>query len=335
MAWHLTEGKPLPQPMWIRCLMPYGVISPQGDNKIFPTFFIIVDVIILVTLTPFLASQMSDGTTDAAQSIVVLLSDDQLHQVRPQHLQDNTGTSHSTLNALLWFGNLVDFARIIQGYFSGTEAIILPQCQRSNPERYGRYLITCGNGSHETNIYNHNKTKLHKTMCTNMELLGRVCGWMDGWIDGWMDRWMDGWILTPSIHSTVVLSICSMFSHIIRRPSFVMYSGSLVFFVWKQTTVTLLKATSDDVKNYLIINWYLHVRNGVAVAAYSRLASRSQAKFHTMKLSPLHGPCAAAPAQSTTYPNRSLDFCRATSSQRGRWVGSWPLLLHSVHEDTI
>ena len=34
------------------------------------------------------------------------------------------------------------------------------------------------------------------------------------------------------------------------------------------------------------------------MAAYSRLASRSQAKFHTMKLSPLVGPCAAAPAQT-------------------------------------
>ena len=87
-------------------------------------------------------------------------------------------------------------------------------------------------------------------------------------------------------------------------------------------------------KKYLIISWYLHVWNGVAVAAYSRLASRSQAKFHTKKLSPLVRPCAAAPAQSTTSAYRSLDFRRATSSQRGRWVGSWPLLLRSIHEDT-
>ena len=70
---------------------------------------------------------------------------------------------------------------------------------------------------------------------------------------------------------------------------------------------------------YLIISWYLHVRNGVAVAAYSRLASQSQAKFHTKKMSPLVRPCAAAPAQSTTSAHRSLDFRRATSSQRGRW----------------
>ena len=87
-------------------------------------------------------------------------------------------------------------------------------------------------------------------------------------------------------------------------------------------------------QKYLIISWYLHVWNGVAVAAYSRLASRSQAKFHTKKLSPLVRPCAAAPAQSTTSAYRSLDFRRATSSQRDRWVGSWPLLLRSIHEDT-
>ena len=42
------------------------------------------------------------------------------------------------------------------------------------------------------------------------------------------------------------------------------------------------------------------------MAAYSRLASRSQAKFHTMKLSPLVHPCAAAPAQSTTSAYHSL-----------------------------
>ena len=102
------------------------------------------------------------------------------------------------------------------------------------------------------------------------------------------------------------------------------------------TDFSLIAITETWLKeeNYLIISWYLHVRNGVAVAAYSRLASRSQAKFHIMKLSPLVRPCAAAPAQSTTSTYRSLDFRRATSSQQGRWVGSWPLLLRSVHEDT-
>ena len=70
------------------------------------------------------------------------------------------------------------------------------------------------------------------------------------------------------------------------------------------------------------------------MTAYSRLASRSQANFQTMKLSPLSALRAATPAQSTISTCRSLGFCRVTSSQRGRWVGSWPLLLRSVHEDT-
>ena len=57
------------------------------------------------------------------------------------------------------------------------------------------------------------------------------------------------------------------------------------------------------------------------MAAYSRLASRSQAKFHTMKLSPLVRPCAAAPAQSTTSAYRSLDFAeRPLLSGAGGWV---------------
>ena len=74
-------------------------------------------------------------------------------------------------------------------------------------------------------------------------------------------------------------------------------------------------------EKYLIISWYLHVRNVVAVAAYSGLASRSQAVFHTKKLSPLLRPCAAAPAQSTTSAHRSLDFRRATSLRgAGGWV---------------
>ena len=68
---------------------------------------------------------------------------------------------------------------------------------------------------------------------------------------------------------------------------------------------------------HLIIRWYLHVWNEVAVAAYIRLTSRSQAKFQnnrnwvTFQL-----PCAAAPAQSTVSACRSLDSCWAASSQR-------------------
>ena len=52
----------------------------------------------------------------------------------------------------------------------------------------------------------------------------------------------------------------------------------------------------------------LFIKNVLAVAAYSRLASGSQAKFQTMKLSPLSAPCAAAPAQSTVSTCRSLRF---------------------------
>ena len=44
------------------------------------------------------------------------------------------------------------------------------------------------------------------------------------------------------------------------------------------------------------------------MAAYSRLASQSQAKFQTMKLSPLSALRAAAPAQSTISTCRSLRF---------------------------
>ena len=53
---------------------------------------------------------------------------------------------------------------------------------------------------------------------------------------------------------------------------------------------------------------YIFINNVVAVAACSRLASRSQAKFQTMKLSPLSAPCAAAPAQSTVSTCGSLWF---------------------------
>ena len=58
----------------------------------------------------------------------------------------------------------------------------------------------------------------------------------------------------------------------------------------------------------LMLSLNIFIKNVVAVAAYSRLASRSQAKFHTKKLSPLVRPCAAAPAQSTTSAHRSLRF---------------------------
>ena len=131
--------------------------------------------------------------------------------------------------------------------------------------------------------------------------------------------------------------------------SMLLFESSLSSAFWKVSSYSVIRAYSvSDFEKCITLfryfsllcylelrrSWYLHVRNVVAVAAYSRLASRSQAKFHTKKLSPLVRPCAAAPAQSTTSAYRSLDFRRATSSQRGRWVGSWPLLLRSVHEDT-
>ena len=56
------------------------------------------------------------------------------------------------------------------------------------------------------------------------------------------------------------------------------------------------------------VNTLNFIKNVVAVAAYSRLASRSQAKFQTMKLSPLSALRAAAPAQSTISTCRSLRF---------------------------
>ena len=53
------------------------------------------------------------------------------------------------------------------------------------------------------------------------------------------------------------------------------------------------------------------------MAAYSRLARRSQAKFQTMKLSPLSAPCAAAPAQSTVSTCRSLRFSPRSCADGG------------------
>ena len=52
----------------------------------------------------------------------------------------------------------------------------------------------------------------------------------------------------------------------------------------------------------------IFIKNVVAVAAYSRLASRSQAKFQTMKLNPLPLCCTSAPVQSTVSTCRSLRF---------------------------
>ena len=63
-----------------------------------------------------------------------------------------------------------------------------------------------------------------------------------------------------------------------------------------------------------LIDRQLFIKNVVAVAAYSRLASRSQAKFQTMKLSPLSALRAATPAQSTISTCRSLRFSSRSCS---------------------
>ena len=67
-----------------------------------------------------------------------------------------------------------------------------------------------------------------------------------------------------------VLALCLPPAHSGPREADSQCSGNIASFRW---------IYSNLIKNYLIISWYLHVRNGVAVAPYVRLASRSQAKF--------------------------------------------------------
>ena len=84
-----------------------------------------------------------------------------------------------------------------------------------------------------------------------------------------------------------------------------------VFFwlgIWCESLVWVNMGRRGVSQNVGILVVLVFIKNVVAVAAYSRLASRSQAKFHTKKLSPLVRPCAAAPAQSTTSAHRSLRF---------------------------
>ena len=71
---------------------------------------------------------------------------------------------------------------------------------------------------------------------------------------------------------------------------------------------------------------HIFIKNVVAVAAYSRLASRSQAKFHTKKLSPLVRPCAAAPAQSTTSPPSftSIFASLVNGRESNHSLNQWP-----------
>ena len=60
------------------------------------------------------------------------------------------------------------------------------------------------------------------------------------------------------------------------------------------------------INSHIHVLGYVFIKNVVAVAAYSRLASRSQAKFHTKKLSPLVRPCAAAPGQNVLSRTRMI-----------------------------
>ena len=63
-----------------------------------------------------------------------------------------------------------------------------------------------------------------------------------------------------------------------------------------------VKATPVNNKYYLIISWYLHVRNGVAVAAYIRLASQSHAKFQNNQIESHSGFHAHPHLRRARYP---------------------------------
>ena len=71
------------------------------------------------------------------------------------------------------------------------------------------------------------------------------------------------------------------------------------------------------------------------MAAYSRLASRSQAKFQTMKLNPLSAPCASAPAQSTVSTCRSLRFSLVFGCLSEQALSQWPSQTNSSIETKI
>ena len=112
-----------------------------------------------------------------------------------------------------------------------------------------------------------------------------------------------------------------------RRPTSVL---SVVFtqclhainrkFHLKVMMISVVLCKINEEINYVSI----FIKNVVAVAAYSRLASRSEAKFHTKKLSPLVRPCAAAPAQSTTSTHRSLQFSLVNGRESNHSLNQWP-----------
>ena len=66
------------------------------------------------------------------------------------------------------------FVNILQGYFTGTGAIIrLPQCQWSNPEEYEYMQITII-WIHQNRNYNHNKAKSNQAFTTCACFMGYV-----------------------------------------------------------------------------------------------------------------------------------------------------------------
>ena len=125
-------------------------------------------------------------------------------------------------------------------------------------------------------------------------------------VDIWIDLYLIKFQFLAILCVFVFLSLEEFF--ITGVQSCGVFASSLEALVWniddlysRVGNLRVSKFSNDDVYNSFI-------KNVIAVAAYSRLASRSQAKFHTKKLSPLVRPCAAAPAQSTTSAHRSLRF---------------------------
>ena len=91
-----------------------------------------------------------------------------------------------------------------------------------------------------------------------------------------------------------------------------------------------LSSTFFQIKAFLSLikkNWlnnHYFIKNVVAVAAYNRLASRSQAKFHTMKLSPLVRPCAAAPAHHIRPSITSIFASHVNGCESNHALYQWP-----------
>ena len=129
-----------------------------------------------------------------------------------------------------------------------------------------------------------------------------------------------------NIHS--FKSTCALFSNVLQWPNKICWERSCS----RREDVAYAYQTSIAIGHRTTIVLHVFIKNVVAVAAYSRLASRSQAKFHTKKLSPLARPCAAAPAQSTTSAYPHFDFRLASERT---WVLSLtePVAFPGAFED--